>query len=104
MKHRKPPIVPKPKKPLYGFQGNHIPPKNLVENVEKKNTTFKALLNHYKPLIDAKNRTEPTDNLEKNVFNSDKHKVKIEERNRKGDVKVDYLVKPFELRLFELRK
>ena len=40
----------------------------------------------------------------KNVFDSEKHKIPTKQLTKDGELKVDHLIKPFELRLFELRK
>ena len=47
---------------------------------------------------------EDESTLGKNVFDSEKHKILTKTMSKDGQIQVDYLVKPFELRLFELRK
>ena len=62
------PIRGPEKQPLYSFQPAHQPIKNRVNAQEKKGVSFKQLFEYYKPLIDAKNKKENQDILNRNIF------------------------------------
>lgn len=81
-----------------------MPIRNRVQAQNVKSKSFQDLFTYYKPLIDAKNATESKDIAGKNVFDDNQHRSQRKFISPAGEVKVNHFLKPFELRLFDLRK
>ena len=62
------------------------------------------MFNYYKPLIDAKNSDENEAQAKRKVFVDEQFVQEKTEVNKDGEPNVNRLIKPFEMRLFELRK
>lgn len=65
---------------------------------------FKQLFEYYKPLIDAKNKAENQDILKRNIFQDDGFYEEVKTMNQDGTENVNKFLRPYEMRLFDLRK
>ena len=101
--YSKPPRIPD-KQPVYGFQQKYQPIRQRMEAQSQKSKSFQQLFEYYKPLIEAKNHDENQDVLRRNIFNDEHFVTEHKKFEKDGKLNVNRLIKPFEMRLFDLRK
>jgi hypothetical protein len=99
----KPPKYPN-KQPTYGFQRKYLPIKTRVEVQQQKSQSFGDIIKFYQPLIELKNKEFEEQRMAKNIFMDEGFQGEAREMTKDGKQNVHKFVRPYELRLFDLRK
>lgn len=81
-----------------------MPMRIRVAQGDKKSKSFKDLFRYYQPLIEEKNKFYKQSGLLPNIFNDADFTTEVKTMQKDGSENVNKWVKPFEMRMFDLKK